>query len=174
MSVTAPHILIAGRRHRRPCFYGFGDCRKIVSVQGKSIVAGGRRRRDAIFACSRPAGFCRSFFAGAGRLVTLVCRRYSRHYFVAPDTPSGGAVYGRICRVPGALAAKCLGVPLLLHEQNAVPGRANRLLKKIAKRVLCGFPDGFGEWVGNPVRQGFLNVRRRRRVMALVAARCEF
>ena len=36
-----------------------------------------------------------------------------------------------------------------------MPGRANRLLKKIAKRVLCGFPDGFGEWVGNPVRQGF-------------------
>ena len=69
--------------------------------------------------------------------------------------PQAVLCMGGYAGVPGALAAKCLGVPLLLHEQNAVPGRANRLLKKIAKRVLCGFPDGFGEWVGNPVRQGF-------------------
>ena len=89
MSVTAPHILIAGGGTGGHVFTVW-RLPKNVSVQGKSIVAGGRRRRDAIFACSRPAGFCRSFFAGAGRLVTLVCRRYSRHYFVAPDTPSGG------------------------------------------------------------------------------------
>ena len=46
---------------------------------------------------------------------------------------------GGYAGVPGALAAKCLGVPLLLHEQNAVPGRANRLLKKIAKRGALRF-----------------------------------
>ena len=81
---------------------------------------------------------------------------------------------GGYAGVPGALAAKCLGVPLLLHEQNAVPGRANRLLKKIAKRVLCGFPTDSASGLVIRCVKDFLNVRRRRRVMALVAARCEF
>ena len=57
--------------------------------------------------------------------------------------------------VPGALAARILGIPLVLHEQNAVAGLANRLLKKIAKRTLGGFSDVFGELVGNPVREEF-------------------
>jgi UDP-N-acetylglucosamine--N-acetylmuramyl-(pentapeptide) pyrophosphoryl-undecaprenol N-acetylglucosamine transferase len=46
------------------------------------------------------------------------------------------------------------GLPLVLHEQNSVPGLANRVLALLAKRVLTGFPDVLkqGEWCGNPVR----------------------
>jgi UDP-N-acetylglucosamine--N-acetylmuramyl-(pentapeptide) pyrophosphoryl-undecaprenol N-acetylglucosamine transferase len=55
------------------------------------------------------------------------------------------------------VAAKLLAKPLVIHEQNAVPGLTNRLLSVIAKRVLQGFPNSFAEsrnaeWVGNPVR----------------------
>jgi UDP-N-acetylglucosamine--N-acetylmuramyl-(pentapeptide) pyrophosphoryl-undecaprenol N-acetylglucosamine transferase len=58
---------------------------------------------------------------------------------------------------PGGLAAWLLGVPLLVHEQNRVPGMTNRWLARLARRVLCGFPDAFPpspklEVVGNPVR----------------------
>lgn len=61
----------------------------------------------------------------------------------------GGYVSG-----PGGVAAKLCGVPVILHEQNAVAGLTNKWLAKIATRVLQAFPTAFAdaEVVGNPVR----------------------
>jgi len=58
---------------------------------------------------------------------------------------------------PGGVAAWLLRRPLVVHEQNAVAGLTNRLLARLAERVLEGFPGSFGpgvraERVGNPVR----------------------
>jgi UDP-N-acetylglucosamine--N-acetylmuramyl-(pentapeptide) pyrophosphoryl-undecaprenol N-acetylglucosamine transferase len=58
---------------------------------------------------------------------------------------------------PGGVAAWLLGRPLVVHEQNAVAGLTNRVLARLASRVLEGFPGSFGagvpaERVGNPVR----------------------
>lgn len=55
---------------------------------------------------------------------------------------------------PGGVAAWLMRKPLVIHEQNAIPGLTNRLLSKIAKRVLQGFDNSFNsaQWVGNPVR----------------------
>jgi UDP-N-acetylglucosamine--N-acetylmuramyl-(pentapeptide) pyrophosphoryl-undecaprenol N-acetylglucosamine transferase len=58
---------------------------------------------------------------------------------------------------PGGLAAWLLRRPLVVHEQNAVAGLTNRVLARLATRVLEGFPGSFGrgvtaERVGNPVR----------------------
>lgn len=58
---------------------------------------------------------------------------------------------------PGGLAAWLLRRPLLVHEQNRVPGVTNRVLARLARRVLCGFEDAFpasvhARAVGNPVR----------------------
>jgi len=62
----------------------------------------------------------------------------------------GGFVAG-----PGGVAAKLSGLPLLIHEQNAVAGTTNRLLAKIADRVFAAFPKVFSgaSVVGNPVRK---------------------
>lgn len=58
---------------------------------------------------------------------------------------------------PGGLASWLLRRPLLIHEQNAVPGTTNRLLAHLARRVLQGFPLSWGgakaHYVGNPVRR---------------------
>lgn len=61
----------------------------------------------------------------------------------------GGYVSG-----PGGVAARLLGRPLLIHEQNSVAGLTNRVLARAARRVLTGFPGVLerGEWIGNPVR----------------------
>lgn len=58
---------------------------------------------------------------------------------------------------PGGIAARLCGVPLIVHEQNAKPGSTNKVLSKIAQKVLCGFPKALpkGEFVGNPVRDAF-------------------
>ena len=62
---------------------------------------------------------------------------------------------GGYITVPGGLASRLVGSRLVLHEQNAVAGMSNRLLARIAARVLCAFPDALPRavWVGNPVRE---------------------
>ncbi len=65
----------------------------------------------------------------------------------------GGYVTG-----PGGLAARMNGAPLIIHEQNAVAGTANRSLAPFASRVCEAFPDTFGasdkrRTTGNPVRE---------------------
>ncbi|MCC4603103.1 undecaprenyldiphospho-muramoylpentapeptide beta-N-acetylglucosaminyltransferase [Xanthomonas campestris] len=62
--------------------------------------------------------------------------------------------FGGFAAGPGGLAARLLGVPLLVHEQNRAPGMTNKVLSRVARRVLTGFPGSFAgeEAVGNPVR----------------------
>ncbi len=66
----------------------------------------------------------------------------------------GGYVTG-----PGGVAARLLSIPLVVHEQNAVAGLTNKLLARIATRVLEAFPGTFADvsgvaavLTGNPVR----------------------
>lgn len=72
----------------------------------------------------------------------------------------GGFVSG-----PGAIAARLLGVPLIIHEQNARAGLTNRWLVKFAGTVLEAFPDSFPKavqaiTVGNPVRESILQIAK--------------
>jgi len=72
----------------------------------------------------------------------------------------GGFVAG-----PGSLAAKLLGIPLIIHEQNAVEGVTNRLAAPMAKKVLVAFPEAFAKskktiFTGNPVRKAILSQQK--------------
>ena len=69
-----------------------------------------------------------------------------------PDVVLG---MGGFAAFPGGLMAKCLGKPLVIHEQNSIAGLSNKTLSLIANRVLAAFPSAFGskaDLVGNPVR----------------------
>ena len=70
---------------------------------------------------------------------------------VKPDVILG---MGGYITFPGGLMAVLARRPLVIHEQNSIAGLANRVLAKVATRVLCGFPDALpkSQWVGNPVR----------------------
>ncbi|WP_051532316.1 undecaprenyldiphospho-muramoylpentapeptide beta-N-acetylglucosaminyltransferase [Brackiella oedipodis] len=72
-----------------------------------------------------------------------------------PDVVLG---MGGYVSVPGGIVARLKGKPMLIHEQNAVAGTANKFLAKLAKQSLCGFPNALkgAQLVGNPVRQAFL------------------
>jgi len=68
--------------------------------------------------------------------------------------------FGGFASFPGALMGVASGKPLIVHDANAVPGLANRILAYGADRVLLGFPSalsgGAGKratWVGNPLRE---------------------
>lgn len=65
---------------------------------------------------------------------------------------------GGFVAAPGGLVSRLLGIPLVIHEQNAIPGMANRWLARVASRVLEAFPGSFptrraARAVGNPVRR---------------------
>lgn len=65
--------------------------------------------------------------------------------------------FGGYTAGPAGVAARLLGIPLVIHEQNAKPGLTNRWLHKIASKTLLGFAQAESELpgaipVGNPVR----------------------
>lgn len=70
---------------------------------------------------------------------------------IRPDVVLG---MGGYISFPGGMMATLLGRPLVIHEQNSIAGLANRVLARIADRVVSGFPDVLPKalWVGNPVR----------------------
>jgi UDP-N-acetylglucosamine--N-acetylmuramyl-(pentapeptide) pyrophosphoryl-undecaprenol N-acetylglucosamine transferase len=74
---------------------------------------------------------------------------------IKPDMVLG---LGGFASGPGGIAAKLAAIPLAIHEQNAIPGLTNKLLARVAQKVMQGFPNSFpseyqAQWVGNPVRK---------------------
>ena len=83
---------------------------------------------------------------------TLSAMRYMRQLKVDAVAGFGGYVAG-----PGGLAARILGIPILIHEQNAIAGFTNTQLARIATTVCQAFPNTFPTsdkvvTTGNPVR----------------------
>jgi len=75
-----------------------------------------------------------------------------------PDLVIG---FGGYASAPGAIAAWLLKTPIILHEQNGVPGLTNRKLATRATRILQAFPNTFSadyEVVGNPVRAALCSI----------------
>jgi UDP-N-acetylglucosamine--N-acetylmuramyl-(pentapeptide) pyrophosphoryl-undecaprenol N-acetylglucosamine transferase len=70
---------------------------------------------------------------------------------VKPDVVLG---MGGYITFPAGIMSKLAGYPLVLHEQNSIAGLANKVLARIAKRVLVAFPGALpnAEWTGNPIR----------------------
>lgn len=71
-----------------------------------------------------------------------------------PDVVLG---MGGYVAFPGGMMASLLKRPLVIHEQNSVAGLTNRVLARLADKVLVAFPNTFknkylASWVGNPVR----------------------
>lgn len=74
-----------------------------------------------------------------------------------PDVVVG---MGGFVSFPGGLVAKLLRKRLIIHEQNAVAGLANRLLAKFADVRLQAFPNVFekGVTIGNPIRPNIVEI----------------
>lgn len=67
---------------------------------------------------------------------------------------------GGYITVPGGLVAWILRRPIVIHEQNSVAGMSNKLLAKLANKVMSGFPNVLpkAQWCGNPVRENIVNL----------------
>jgi UDP-N-acetylglucosamine--N-acetylmuramyl-(pentapeptide) pyrophosphoryl-undecaprenol N-acetylglucosamine transferase len=83
--------------------------------------------------------------------------------FLARTRPRVVVSVGGYASVPCAVAAAALGVPIVVHEQNAVPGAANRLTARFAKASAVSYPHTplpRAVVTGNPVRPEILTVER--------------
>ena len=101
--------------------------------------------------------------AGFGMLrgltkAVIVMRRFK------PDVVIG---FGGYAAFAGVMAARYVGVPSALHEQNSIPGMANKILSRRVDRVFVSLPDVkavFPEektvFTGNPVRAAIADLAR--------------
>jgi UDP-N-acetylglucosamine--N-acetylmuramyl-(pentapeptide) pyrophosphoryl-undecaprenol N-acetylglucosamine transferase len=107
----------------------------------------------------------------------LAGRRQCRHLMQAFRPHAVIGTGGYVCS-PVVAAAASLGIPVLLHEQNAYPGRSNRLMARRSQVVCTSFP-GTEKWfapgtrvvlTGNPVRAVFFRQTRAQARQALAIA----
>ena len=85
------------------------------------------------------------------RLLSACWQAHQALRRIDPDVVVG---FGGFVSFPGAVMARWQRRPLVIHEQNSVAGLANRVLARIARRVLTGFPLSLphAEYCGNPLR----------------------
>lgn len=72
---------------------------------------------------------------------------------------------GGYASLAAVLAAKCLKIPVFIHEQNVLPGVTNRLCFRLADRVFLSFDESLsfhaGIVAGNPVRKEILRADKK-------------
>jgi UDP-N-acetylglucosamine--N-acetylmuramyl-(pentapeptide) pyrophosphoryl-undecaprenol N-acetylglucosamine transferase len=78
-----------------------------------------------------------------GRLLVAVARAFRRVRSLRPDLVIG---VGGFVSVPALIAGKILRIPLIVHEANVRPGKANRLMNRLGVRVMATF-EGTAEFV---------------------------
>ncbi len=88
------------------------------------------------------------------------CRRILKTF-----RPGAVLGVGGYASAPAVLAARNLGIPTFLHEQNSVPGRVNRLASRFTEEVLVTFPEAEKALrravpVGMPTRGEFFGASR--------------
>ncbi len=121
------------------------DLFPLYTIDFEGIVGRGLKPKLAL-----PWRLLKAYVQG-GKLITTI----------KPDVVIGMGGYPT---VPVGLAASRKGVPLVIHQSDAVAGLANQLLSRFASRVLVGFSSVFANIAdkrivtGNPIRPEFANL----------------
>lgn len=126
----------------------YGFFQKSIVIEG---IKGRGWRKGIMVLLKLPFGFFQSL---------LIIKRFAPHLVLG----MGGYSAGPVC-----LAARIMGVPSAIHEQNSFPGLTNRLLCRVVERVLISFeesrehfPGGSLFLTGNPVREELLKEKKSR------------
>ena len=76
------------------------------------------------------------------------------------DKPDYVIIMGGYIGIPMAIASRIFGIHLIIHEQNAIPGLANKVISKFASQIFCGFENSLkGKVIGNPIRKSISNIK---------------
>lgn len=156
-AIAVARELVAMEPDVEPVFVGTPD-----RLEDRLVPASGFRLHH-VDALPLPRRLSPALFKVPGGVQRAVarCTEIAQHEEVV-----GAVTFGGFVSFPVSRAVAKLGLPLVLHEQNAVPGVANRLASRWATRVAVSFPDAvrrFGRGAevvvtGNPVRDTMLGV----------------
>ncbi|OGS99207.1 MAG: undecaprenyldiphospho-muramoylpentapeptide beta-N-acetylglucosaminyltransferase [Gallionellales bacterium RIFCSPLOWO2_12_FULL_59_22] len=119
-------------------------------MEGELVPKHGYEMAQVNFSGLRGKGFARMLL-----LPLMLLRAFAQSVAVLlrhrPDVVLG---MGGYISFPGGMMASLLNRPLVIHEQNSVAGLSNKVLARLADKVLSGFPDVLPQalWCGNPVR----------------------
>jgi UDP-N-acetylglucosamine--N-acetylmuramyl-(pentapeptide) pyrophosphoryl-undecaprenol N-acetylglucosamine transferase len=119
-------------------------------MEGQIVPARGYELAPLRFAGLRGRGL-RAKLVAPFLLLRAVWQAWGHFSNIRPNVVLG---MGGYVSFPGGVVSALRARPLVLHEQNAIAGMANKALARISKRVLAGFPGALrgAEVVGNPVR----------------------
>ncbi|MDR1696401.1 MAG: undecaprenyldiphospho-muramoylpentapeptide beta-N-acetylglucosaminyltransferase [Endomicrobium sp.] len=110
-----------------------------------------------------PRGFSIRFFSFAFKLFCSFIKSLKMIYKIKPSAVIGTGGY---ISVPSVAAAKMLGAKTFLHEQNSLPGAANKLLNRIADMTFISFKGSEKYFArktffsGYPVRKDIFSVSK--------------
>ena len=97
------------------------------------------------------------------QLFRLVLASISVRQVIQNESIQAVFTTGGYIAAPAILAARWCGIPVVLHESNAIPGRVTRLLGRLCSAVAIGLPDAAQRipgiqpiFTGTPVRAAFL------------------
>lgn len=147
-----------------------GRGRRVVLVTDRRGQAFGNSLPDVPIHRIRAAQIGRGAVGKACTLVELVLGYGQARGLLRALGPAAVVGFGGYASAPTVHAAGRLGLPVVLHEQNAVLGRANRWLAKRAGVIATSFPEVKGleaagaaaaAYTGNPVRPAVARVRDR-------------
>ena len=132
-----------------------------LATDERALQYGGEFPADAVHEIASATPMGGSIKGKLLAAMTLGKGVYEAYRLLGDIKPRVIVSFGGYPTVPPALAGSLRGVPLILHEQNAVMGRANKFLSRQAKVIASGFPgiEGLPEnlrekvvHVGNPLR----------------------
>ena len=96
------------------------------------------------------------FKTGWGLITTLF-----KMYFIFPDVVFGKGGYSSF---PALFAARILGIPVVIHDSDSIPGRVNLWAGRFAQRIALSYPEAIKYFpkdkaavTGNPIRREILN-----------------
>ena len=77
------------------------------------------------------------------------------------EKPNFLILMGGYVGIPMAIASKILVIELIIHEQNAIPGLANKVISNFASQIFCGFRNSLkkAKVIGNPIRKKISKIR---------------
>lgn len=112
-----------------------------------------------------PTGKIRRYFSiknftDAFKIIGGILYGFVKMFFIMPDVIFSKGGYGAL---PASFAAMVYGIPFMVHESDAVPGRVNRFAARFASRIAIAFsgaevffPKEKTAFVGVPIRTHLL------------------
>ena len=91
-----------------------------------------------------------------GAVILLIKSTVSAYRHIRRSKPKVVLALGGFAAIPGSVAGLLTGTPVVLHEQNSVPGSANKLISKWVKKSAISYENTKlprSIYTGNPVRK---------------------